>query len=381
MKNFIEIIIRPDGLTLCDPTGQGEDEYISSQEPSLDARLARFGAMHELSTTVVLFVSEELLFFKKFALPLRTPNLQDAIKFQLGLLTPFASEDVLYCYLTTRKKDMYQVALYATPHRHVQPYLQKFSAAGFTLLGLFPESQRYVNRTRRKVRWALLTPGRFSKAIVFAGTHMEDRFLCGSEPEYAKLAAVCDTENIYHLQPSDHDGFIDAVRLREKGPLLKEFDLLPPAYKKPDYARVVIIALLILNLVSLLGLAGIKQYRLTAIEQQLEAEIKEILPKVNEINTLYAQEQRLTADIAKIKELGDNPDLITILQHLTEELPENSFLDQLRIDTERNALVLQGYTGDIGELTAKLQTLGQTTLKSTSRRRNATYFQMEVVLP
>ena len=382
MKNFFEIIIRPDGLTLCDPTGQSQDEFIDNQETSLDARLVRFGAKHEISTTTIaLFVSEELLYFKSFDLPLKTPNLKDAIRFQLGLLTPFAGDEVLYSYTTTRTKDMYQVALYATPRQHVQPYLQNLSDTGFTLIGLFPECQRYVNRTRRKERWALLTPGRFAKAIVFAGTHMENRFLCGSEPEFANIATLCATKNIYHQQPLDNDGFMNAVRLREKSPLLKEFDLLPPAYKKPDYARGVIIGLLILNLISLLGLAGIKQYRLTAIEQQIETEIQEILPKVNEINTLYAKEKQLTADIEKIKELSDNPDLITLLQRLTDELPETSFLDQLRMVKGKDALEIQGYTEDISELTAKLQTIGQTKLKSTSRRRNETYFQMEIGLP
>jgi hypothetical protein len=382
MKNFIEIIIRPNGLTLCDPTGQREDEFVDSQEASLDARLIQFRTKHEISTTTVaLFVAEELLYFKSLELPLKTPNLKDAIRFQLGLLTPFAGDDVLYSFTTTRTKDMYQVALYATPRQHVQPYLQSFSDAGFTLIGLFPESQRYVNRTRRRERWALMTPGRFAKAIVFAGTHMENRFLCGSEPEFADLATLCATKNIYHPQPLDNDGFMNATLLREKSPLLKEFDLLPPAYKKPDYSRAVIIALLILNLISLLGLAGIKQYRLTTIEQQLEAEIQEILPKVNEINTLFAQEKQLTEDIEKIKELSDNPDLITLLQRLTEELPETSFLDQLRMIKGKHALEIQGYTEDIGELTNKLQTIGQTKLKSTSRRRNETYFQMEIGLP
>ena len=382
MKNFLEIIIRADGLTLCDPTGQGEDEFISSEESSLDARLIRFRASRGSSTsTIALFVSEELLYFKIFELPLKTPNLKDAIRFQLALLTPFASDDVLYSYTTTRKKDMYQIALYAAPRQHIQPYLQKFSDSGFTLLGLFPESQRYVNRKKRKTRWVLLTPGRFPKAFVFAGTHLEDRFLCSSEPEFAKLAPLCDTKDIYHPQPSDHDGYTDAGRLREKSPLLKEFDFLPAAYKKPDYARVVIIALLVLNLVSLLGLAGIKQYRLTTVEQQLGTEIKEILPKVKEINSLHAQEKQLTADIEKIKKMSDNPDLITILQRLTEELPETSFLDQLRMDRDKHALNIQGYTEDIGELTEKLQTLGQCKLKSTSRRRNETYFQMEIGLP
>jgi Tfp pilus assembly protein PilN len=173
---------------------------------------------------------------------------------------------------------------------------------------------------------------------------------------------------------------MDAALLREKSPLLKKFDLLPPVFRKPDYARAVIVSLLVLNLLALLGLAGIKQYRLSGIEQQLSHEISEIMPKVREIKLLRAQEKQLTEDIEKIQELSKSPDLITFLKKMNDELPKTSFLDQLRLDQNKNTIHIQGYTEDIGELTARLQVLGQTKLKSTSRRRNETYFQLEISL-
>lgn len=381
MRNYLEIIIQPDGLTVCDPGGNGWDEHVSSEETSLDERLARFSATHGISTAnAVLFISEELLFFKHFELPVKTPNLKDAVNFQLGLLTPFASDSVLYSYSTTRNKDVYQIALYATPRQDVLPYLQKLSDAGFTILGLFPESQRYVTRTRRKMRWALLLPGRYPKAMVFAGHHMENRFLCGSDPEFSNIAEYCDTVNIYRPNPLENSGFKDAALLRAKPPLLKKFDLLPPVFKKPDFARAVIASLLVLNLIALLGLAGIKQYRLVKIQQQLDHEIGKIMPHVREINTLRAQEKQLTKDIDRLQELSKGQDLITFLKRMNDELPKTSFLDQLRLDQDKNTIHIQGYTEDIGELTAKLQALGQIKLKSTSRRRNETYFQLEISL-
>ena len=381
MRNFLEIIIQPEGLTLCDPGGNGRNEHIGNEETSLDERLARFSAAHDISTgNSVLFISEELLFFKQFELPVKTPSLKEAIAFQLGLLTPFPSNSVLYSYSTSRNKDVYQIALYATPRQTVQSYLQKLSDAGFTILGLFPESQRYVTRTRRKMRWALLLPGRYPKAVIFAGHHMENRFLCGSAPEFSQLAEHFGTENIYSPQPPANSGFMDAALLREKSPLLKKFDLLPPVFRKPDYARAVIVSLLVLNLLVLLGLAGIKQYRLSGIEKQLSHEISEIMPKVREIKLLRAQEKQLTEDIEKIQALSKSPDLITFLKKMNDELPKTSFLDQLRLDQNKNTIHIQGYTEDIGELTSRLQVLGQTKLKSTSRRRNETYFQLEISL-
>ena len=381
MRNFLEIIIRPEGLTVCDQLGDCRDEHVNDGKTSLDERLARFSATNEISTrNAVLFIAEELLFFKQFELPVKAPSLKDAIAFQLGLLTPFPSNSILYSYSTSRNKDVYQIALYATQRQTVQSYLQKLSDAGFTILGLFPESQRYVTRTRRKIRWALLLPGRYPKAIVFAGHHMENRFLCGSEPEFSKLVDYFGTKNIYSPQPPANSDFMDAALLRVKSPFLKKFDLLPPVFKKPDYARAVIASLLVLNLIALLGLAGIKQYRLVEIEQQLSHEISEIMPKVKEIKSLRAREKKLTEDIEKIQELSKSPDLITFLKKMNDELPKTSFLDQLRLDQNKNTIHIQGYTEDISELTARLQALGQTKLKSTSRRRNETYFQLEISL-
>jgi hypothetical protein len=53
----------------------------------------------------------------------------------------------------------------------------------------------------------------------------------------------------------------------------------------------------------------------------------------------------------------------------------------MRKDPTGNAISMQGYTGDIAELTASLRSLGDAKLKSTSRRQNQTYFDVEVNLP
>ena len=56
-------------------------------------------------------------------------------------------------------------------------------------------------------------------------------------------------------------GFLDAHQLTTKKPLLKEFDLLPASFRRPDYSKTLIVILLTMNIVALLGLAGIKEYR------------------------------------------------------------------------------------------------------------------------
>jgi hypothetical protein len=382
MRNVLEIIIRPGGLTICAPSSEEQDEYISSQDPALMERLARFCASHGIpAANIILYLCEELLFFKIFELPLKTPNLRDAIKFQLGVLTPFSGDDILYNYRVSRKKGSYQITLYAISNQAVHTYLQEITGAGYTITGLFPESQRYVSRTLRKTNWALLMPGKFFKVIIFAGSHMEQRILCSSEPTFTELAAICQTEVIYHPQPPADSKFQPASLLLDNPPLLKDFDLLPQIFRKPDYSKGVIAALVILNIIALLGLGGIKYHRLSTTEQQLSTELSEIVPKVKEINELKAKEQQYTETIETIKSLSKKPDLIGFLQKLTEELPNTSFLDQIRLDKNTNTIQLQGYTEDITELTSKMQALWQTKLKSTSRRRNETYFQLEVTLP
>lgn len=381
MKNNLEIIIQPNGITVCNPSANGIDDFINGQDAAFGERLVRFCANNAISTTsVILYASEELLFFNTFDLPLKTPNLKDAVKLQLGLLIPFTNESVLYNYSTIRKKGSYKVNLYASQTQEIQTFLQKITEAGYKIVGLYPESQRYVNRSRRKERWALLMPGRFFKALVFSGVHMEDRFLCSSEPEFTELTKSCSTEIIYHPQPLPDSRFLDANDLLKKNPRLKEFDLLPTLFRRPDYSKTIILALLILNVVALLGLVGLKEYRLNSMAAEVNTAINQILPQVKEMSQLREQEQKLAENIDQLENLGTTTDLIDFLSRLTENLPATSYLDQLRMDPGGSVVTLQGYTDDISELTSKLQTLGETKLKATSRRRNETYFQLEIGL-
>lgn len=381
MKTALEIIFQEEGFRVINPLPTGTDEYIGNQDVSFGEQLVRFCAANGISTTnVIVYVSEELLFFKTFELPLKTPSIKDAIKFQLGLLTPFSTDQILYSYSVVRTKGTYKIALYSTQGQSITSHLQEIADAGFQVAGMYPENQRYVNRSRRKIKWILLMPGRLLKALVFNGTTLEDRILCRTEPEFDELATLGGTESIYHYQPPEGSRFADSAQLATHKPLLKEFDLLPALFRRPDYSKTLILTLLVLNVTALLCFLGIKEYRLRSIDQQVSLEITEIMPRVREIKKLRLQEQQLHEDIEKIENLAQNPDLIIFLKRLTEELPETSYLDQIRMEKKDNAVQLQGYTENIGELTSKLQVLGETKLKSTSRRRNETYFQLEVGL-
>ena len=85
--------------------------------------------------------------------------------------------------------------------------------------------------------------------------------------------------------------------------------------------------------------------------------------------------------LSQASELGGNPEIIQFMENLTRGLPENSYLDQLRFDAKTRTATINGYTADISELTEKMQDVGEARLKSTSRRKNMIYFQMEISLP
>lgn len=376
----MEIIVHGNGATVL---ARGAGEFVGGEDMTLfGGKLAEFSAKAGGGFSVAnLFVSEELVFFKSFELPLKTPNLKDAVRYQLGLLLPFPEETFLYSFSTVREQGKLKVSLYAVQHEVIDKYLQEISEAGYTISGLFPESQRYVNRANPKERWGLLMPGRFTKVLIFSGTHLTERFLCNSEPEFVELSEQCGCDPLYHQEPPPGSQYSDAGELLEKNPLLKEFNMLPASYRQPDYYKMIISALVILNLVGLMGLTGLKVYRLSSTAARVEAEISKIMPQVKEMNSLQSQEKELIASIERINSIGSNPDLLGLFGKLTKQMPKSSYLDQIRMDKKSGTIHIQGYTDDISNLTSGIQGVGDITLKSTSRRKNQTYFQVEISQP
>ncbi|MDA8165895.1 MAG: hypothetical protein M0017_12795 [Desulfobacteraceae bacterium] len=378
MKNDIQVLVEKDRLTFWHPRGGDTVPLEAGQEVALGSRLRAFLKTAGLpGNRVAVFVAEELLFYKAIELPLKTPDLKEAIGYQVGMVTPFPEEGPLSGFEVHRRKDDYLVHLYAARREPLEGYLQDLFRSGFQVTGLFPEHQRYVGRDSHRARWALVLPGRFAKVLVFAGGRLEQRLLSSTEPEIERLAEVCATEAIYATQPGE-GRFLDAASLLSDQPLLKEFNLLPASYRRPDYLKMAIAALVALNIAALLGLGGVKIYHLRAAENRVESEISAIQPQIKELKLLQDREQKLVAYTKRIDALGKNPDLIGFLQRLTRELPRNSYLDQMRMDPNIRAISMQGYTQDIGALTASLQKMGDTKLKSTNRRQNQTYFDVEV---
>lgn len=396
MKEPIEIVISNDGLLLCHPQQGGVTEFVGREEPVLAERIAAFiGRVGAASAKLNLFLAEDLLFFKLLHLPLDTPDIKEAIGYQIELLTPFDDEMIWRTFATVREEGGYRITLFAARSQELELLVQSLIDAEFQIAGLYPEHQRYVNRSRRKGQWGLLLPGRFAKAFIFSGLNLEERLLCSAEPSFPEAVEVCRSDLIFKSDPAlpmpvagDDGGkegpffdYQDARLLLTHRPQLRDYNLLPASYQRADYTKIVIGVLLILNLITLSGLGAVKGYRLYKASKKIAREISAIMPQVREVKKLRAQEQELGKSLGRLDSIGVNIDLITLLAKLTAELPKSSYLDQVRLDPKDNKIHLEGYTEDVSELTAKLQAVGETQLKSTSRRKDKTYFHVEMSPP
>jgi hypothetical protein len=371
-------------------------ELVDRDAPELVEKIAAFIARAKaVSGKLNLFLAEELLFFKLVHLPLDTPNIKEAIGYQIELLTPFADESIWRTFATVREEEGYRITLFAARSKDLELLIQLLVDGGYQIVGLYPEHQRYVNRGRRKGQWGLVLPGRFTKAFIFSGLGLEERLLCSSEPSFPEAVEICRADLIFKVDPSlplpgagdeavkegPYFDYQDArLLLGQKSPL-RSYNLLPASYQRADYFKTVIAVLVIFNLVTLSGLGAVKGYRLYKAGKRINREINAIMPQVREVKKLRAQEQEFTKAIGRLDSMGSNLDLITLLAKLTAELPLSSYLDQIRLDPKDNKIHLEGYTEDVGELTAKLQTVGETQLKSTSRRKDKTYFHVEISPP
>lgn len=331
---------------------------------------------------VTVYVAEELLFCKEFILPVKAAGIKQAIGYQLDMLLPFPEGEFFSSYETERRNKETAVTLYAVEKGAVVPHLQELAQGGHSLVGLFPLSQRYLGRSQGKKKWALLLPGAMGTLLTFANGRLRRRLLCPSLPTVAEAMELSGCDTVYFPAADEASGFADADSLLVDMPMGKSFNLLPASYRRPDYFKLLIAVLALLNVLSLFLLLGIKEYRFHATSSQVEAEIASLQPTMKKIKALGSKETQSQKEIARLEEIGKNPDLLALLSNLTSKLPSSAYLEQLRLEKKEAAILyLDGYADDMGEMSASLQGFGEASLKSTSRRNNKNYFQMEINLP
>ncbi len=381
MKSGLEIIIRSDGFVLTCDRGSIIEE-LRQDELDVSAGLDSFCERHGIrSRTVNLFLAEELVYMAAVDLPTNTPKIGEAIRFQLGVLAPFPEDNILYSYAAVRVGDNFRVTITAARSARVVAVVEDLIKAGFVVKGLYPESQRYVTAKWRKLRWALVVPGRLSKIFVFDGGQYADRLLGdNADLNYDELAEVCGTENIFHVSPPDGSNFKSVQMLLASPPLLKEYNMLPASYRRLDYLRIAIIALLVLNLFGLAALGAFSFLDQTKQINRADKEIARLQPLVREAKKTKERIRQTENFLDQVSKMKGNPDFFIFLEKLTEALPEGSYLNKLQLTASEGLVVINGFTDNVGDLTEKLQTVGEARLQSTSRRKNMTYFQVEITL-
>lgn len=382
MKEALCILINDNGLTICHPQRPDLHEFVGDHDADVGERLLQFRTRHGLLTIdrIILFVAESLLFFKAFELPANTVDIEEAVGYQLGLLTPFDPQKLIYGHSTVRGKEVCHVTLYALAKSMVEHHLNAIVAAGFSIIGLYPEHARFVAKGQQPAHWALIIPEPGAKIFVLKGTHLEKRLVCMGEVGFEDLLMELGTETVFHPQPPEASGYRQAEPAPFDRLALKEFNLLPSMYRQPEYSRLLMLALVVLNLLAIVTLVGGKEFRVRSLNHTLDQEIVAIKPQVSEVLALRDKEKQLETYIDKFNVIANNPDIIGLLSKLTLELPHSAYLDQINMDKGGQAVSVRGYTEDITGLTSKLQGLGDAKLKSTSRRRNKTYFEVEISL-
>jgi Tfp pilus assembly protein PilN len=161
----------------------------------------------------------------------------------------------------------------------------------------------------------------------------------------------------------------------------RQYDMLPAFYRRPDYMKKALLALAVANLILVLLLGCGKGWALYRQGEALDQQIAASQAEATEALKIKTRINKLKKELDDYRAMGSNIDLITFMATLSAHLPDTTYLDQLRFDEATRTITLQGYTDDLPSLTTKIPDLGAATLKSTMKRRNQTYFHMEVSIP
>jgi len=383
MKGGLELLILADGFVCSYARGRIREE-LRGEALDVGQEVNAFCERHGIGRpSIDLYVSEDLVYGLSLELPLRTPDLKAAISLQLGLLLPFPEEEALSAYKVIRKPDCYLVTVFAVRDRVAATVVEELVEDGFTVRGLYPENQRYVTALTRRQQWALVMPGRQTKVLIFDGAVLQTRLLImGDHITHEKLSELCGTGLILHTDPPDGSAFTPAKPMLELAPLLRDYNMLPVSYRRPDYLKMVLVIMVVLNLVALGGAVWIRFENLQAQIQHTEGEIASLQPQVAEVDMIKAKSKKTALFVATLTKIGKNPDLIAVVSGLTGGLPDDAYLDQFKYDIKDRLVTINGYANDLNALTGTLDrlALGQVRLKSTSRRKDRAYFQLEIAL-
>ncbi len=371
MKRGLELVIGRSGGMAC--WGGTERCAAVSADADWGAALDRFCRKQGIRARVVtLYVAEELVFHCSFELPASTPDLRQAVEMQLGMLTPFAAGDSCFAFTRRRDGDAVKIQVAACARSRIEPALASLKEAGFTVRGLYPESQRYLTSRSPAGSWALALGGRIHRIVVFRDRRFAGLMLSDSGLDADRIKELAGVDEVVFA--GDAAGEFLAFP-----PLLRQFNMLPREYRSTDFEGIAVKALAVAAVAVLLVAVVGGFYRMRMVSRELDSRIAALAPVVSKARDEARRQRELREFIDAYDRIGANPDIFGVLASLTRVMPAHSYLDQLQYDGGRGVYLLRGFTRDVGELTTVLEKeFGRAKLKSTSRRAGKLYFQIEL---
>ena len=368
----MDLFIGKGQFTLCGMKQGGEPTKLG-HTPAEFAQ--NFGALSKQRTNqtgrpITVYISDDLLYFTRIELPKQTPDIKKALQLQMDMLSPFG-EHCLYAHDIQHDKDTIHVALYLADQRVILPVLETIIGTGHRIHGMYPESQRGLNQSNRKKNWGLISSGLFKKLTIFKAGHVTERLQISGKLD---LPLLKKTYGLKYIQ--DIVNLSDTPSPPTTPP---RFDLLPKAFRRTDYGKWLMAGLIALNILLGVGWLTTSFVSLHGKIDQISTTREQIAPQLAELKNLKKQQTSQSRKLKKYATIGTNKDLIALFTNLTKRLPSSSYLDQLRLDKKSGAIHIQGYTSDLSELTSSLRAIGNATLESTHKRRNQTYFKIEVL--
>ncbi len=372
MNAGIDLLIGKGQIVLCDMKQTGNSVEFTQSPAEFAQQFSAFSKQHAnlAGRPITIYLSDDLLYFTRIKLPKQTPNIKKALQLQMDIISPFG-ENCLYAYDIQHAKDAIHVALYLSDQRIMLPILETIIGLGHRIYGMYPESQQGLSSKNRKKNWGLISSGLFNKLTIFKAGHVTERLQLSGQPDQQMLKKTYGLEFIQDItnlkaQPSPPGAPLD-------------FDLLPKTFRRTDYGKWLLLGLLTLNLLLGLGWFGMNFFSLQGQIHQIEASRQKMAPQLSELKKLNKQQARQAIKLKGYANIAKNTNLIALFANLSQNLPFSSHLDQLRLDKKTGAIHIQGYTSDLGALTTSLQAIGNATLESTHKRRNQTYFKIEVL--
>lgn len=372
MNAGIDLFIGKGQIVLCDVKQTGSNVEFAQSPAEFAQQFSAFSKQHAslAGRRITIYLSDDLLYFTRIKLPKQTPDIKKALKLQMDIISPFG-ENCLYAYDIQRGKDATHVALYLTDQRIILPILETIVGMGHHIYGMYPESQRGLSSKNRKKNWGLMSQGLFNKLTIFEAGHVTERLQLSGQPDQNLLNKTYDLEFTQDITD------LSAKPSPPGAPL--GFDLLPKTFRRTDYGKWLLLSLLTLNLLLALGWLGMNFFSLQNQINQIENFRQKMAPQLSELKKLNKQQARQSLKLQSYANIGKNKNLLSLLSNLSQNLPITSHLDQLRLDKKTGAIHIQGYTSNLGALTTSLQAIGNATLESTHKRRNQTYFKIEVL--